>query len=66
MSTLTQAKNRFAQAQELALKEGNEFNELIAIGLQELTQVDRVTLAVIDRFKQFRLRREFLELEPAP
>ena len=38
MSTLTQAKNRFAQAQELALKEGNEFNELIAIGLKELTE----------------------------
>ena len=33
-------------------------------GQQKLTQVNRVALAVIDRFKQFRLRREFLEPEP--
>lgn len=49
MSTLTQAKNRFAQAQELALKEGNEFNELIAIGLQELTQALELELRQLHR-----------------
>ena len=38
MTTLKQAKERFSHAQEVALKEGNEFNELIAIGLKELTE----------------------------
>ena len=38
MTTLKQAKERFSDAQEVALKEGNEFNELIAIGLKELTE----------------------------
>ena len=49
MSTLTQAKNRFAQAQELALKEGNEFNELIAIGLQEMANALDADLSKLQR-----------------
>lgn len=34
-------------------------------GMQKLTQIDRVALAVVYRFKQFWLRREFLKPEPA-
>lgn len=36
MSTLLKARDFFTQAQAVALKEDNDFNELIAIGLQEL------------------------------
>ena len=49
MTTLKQAKERFSDAEEVALKEGNEFNELIAIGLQELTQALELELRQLHR-----------------
>lgn len=37
MKTMQQAKERFVQAQTKAMQDGNEFEELMAIGMQELT-----------------------------
>ena len=49
MATLTKAKEYFAQAQELALKDGNDFNELIAIGLQEMANALDSDLSKLQR-----------------
>lgn len=49
MATLTKAKEYFAQAQEIALKEGNDFNELIAIGLQEMANALDADLSKLQR-----------------
>ena len=49
MATLTKAKEYFAQAQEIALKEGNDFNELIAIGLQEMANALDSDLSKLQR-----------------
>lgn len=49
MATLTKAKEYFAQAQEIALKDGNDFNELIAIGLQEMANALDSDLSKLQR-----------------
>ena len=38
MATLKKALGYFEQAQVIAMKDGNDFNELIALGLMELVQ----------------------------
>ena len=49
MATLTKAKEYFAQAQEIALRDGNDFNELIAIGLQEMANALDSDLSKLQR-----------------
>jgi hypothetical protein len=49
MATLTKANEYFVQAQEIAMKDGNEFNELIAIGLQEMAKALDADLAKLQR-----------------
>lgn len=49
MATLNEAFKRFAQAQEIAMKEGNDFNELIAIGLQEMARALDSDLSKLER-----------------
>lgn len=49
MATLTKANEYFVQAQEVALREGNDFNELIAIGLQEMAKSLDADLAKLQR-----------------
>lgn len=38
MATLKRASEYFTEAQAIALREGIDFNELIAIGLQEMAK----------------------------
>lgn len=49
MTTLTKANEYFVEAQVVALKEGNNFNELIAIGLQEMAKALEADLMRIQR-----------------
>lgn len=49
MASLSKAREYFEQAQEVALRESNDFNELIAIGLQEMAKALDADLAKLQR-----------------
>lgn len=49
MASLRKAREYFEQAQEVALREGNDFNELIAIGLQEMAKALDADLTKLQR-----------------
>lgn len=49
MATLTKASEYFTEAQVIALREGNDFNELIAIGLQEMAKALDADLSKLQR-----------------
>lgn len=56
MKTLQAARERFVDAQTQAMQDGNDFQELMAIGMQELTDAIDMELKEIKQHLQ-RLER---------